>query len=231
MNKKQNQSEKIEELIELCNVPEVGKFLLEALEKAKQKFKDKIDKYMKLKRESEKKKKIPSFENGWSKNKSYFFELNRVEDRETEEGYKWTLGKFKLSKRKDIVEMIFSAEFKKEIDQAVVTPQQPESIIIDSPTTKKRFDVDYMKSSKTRVIGFVKEIMKDEEKYILKDNPAMRMIAAKHQDIDKEEMYHKIHQLMEEDEEVRKDMFFYLVMMETSRGENSKEKNSQSNSH
>ena len=46
------------------------------------------------------------------------------------------------------------------------------------------------------------------------NEPGMFKVPVKHQDLDKKEMYEKIFQLMEENQEAREDIFTYFSMIE-----------------
>ncbi|NIM17360.1 MAG: hypothetical protein GTO45_35590 [Candidatus Aminicenantes bacterium] len=150
-----------------------------------------------------------------SKSKTYFFELSRFKAPNREFG-KWELEKIKFEAGKDIVDKIFS-NFSEKIDEYEPDPNQIQTEIVDLPDLGRSFQINFTKSSDTRVVGFVKEIEKDEGKHTLKDISPMEILAANWPSIDKEEMYQKMHQLMEEREEVRKALFLYMVMLEMSR--------------
>ena len=73
-----------------------------------------------------------------------------------------------------------------------------------------------MKNTDTRVTGSVKEVGINEYKEIgsSKKEKGMIKVRVKYQDLDKKEMYEKIFQLMEENQEAREDIFTYYSMIE-----------------
>jgi DNA-binding phage protein len=219
-----NRTKKIDmnEIEELARVPEIKEFLIQAVEDAKEKFKDQIDQIRKTA--------FPSIKDGESRDKSYFFDLNRIEDPESEIGYKWELGRFNLKAQKEIADMILS-QFIKKVDEYEAIPQQMQNKIFKSPILGKSFNITFMKNSETRVTGFVEEIEEDEQKnvskykeqYILKNGRGMVKVPAKHAGLAREELYQNMFRLMEEDEKVRNDIFFYYLMVQKSREESSGE--------
>lgn len=203
------------------NIPAVEVFFTQALNDAKGKFKSEIAHYRESNRARGKNGYYgrPTFQVGLGNNKSYFFELNRIEDPETAPGYKWELGKFKGTKGAE--EAIFS-EFMKRIDCFQTAPSLIQNETVTSSEMEKAFEINFMKSD-NRVVGFVKEIAAEvAEAASRKDKSDMIKVATNYETVDREHMYEKIRQLMEANPEVREDIFFYFYMVEKSRGQFSK---------
>lgn len=208
MPQEQDRAKKIEEINKLINIPGVEEFFFQALAEAKEKFKEKIDNYQKEKGT------IPSFKNGLGKDKSYFFELNRVGTPGNKKNYKWVLGKFQLKSRTDLVEMIFS-QFIAGIDKYDTMPGKFLSKTVKSPSADKSFEIDFVKNSDHRVVGFVRE----KERQDVEDTKRMIKVPTRYNEADKQEMYRQIFQLMEDDPEAREDIFYYYLMVQNARGE------------
>lgn len=219
MNDKPGKYKIIDEIEELCNIPGIDDFFYRALAEARVKFKDKIHHY--------RKRVVPSFKAGESKDKAYFFDLNRVDDPESETGHKWELGEFKLESRQDIIEVILP-RFIRKVDDYEILPQQEQNRIISSPNLDKSFKITFMKNNDKRVIGFVEEVEEAEEnkdkyvaskigEHVVKDKGGMVRVSVKHPDLYKEDIDKKISSLMEEDENVKNDIIFYYLMMQKSK--------------
>lgn len=197
------------QLEDLLNIDEINDYIFDALQMARERYKDRIEDYYKMKRESEKGE--SSLDDGWQREKSYFFEFNRVENRDKITNYEWKLVKFKLEDRKDIIQMVFSDKFILEIDQAPITQQKILKEEIKSEMTGRIFQYEFVKPSLERVVGFVKETNKVDDDYL---DGANKLDIRKMNSMDKEIMYQRMHRLMEEMEDVRIDIFCYLAMVE-----------------
>lgn len=211
-----NKKEKNEEIWELINIPEVAKFLLSALEEAKEKFKDQIQQYRKAKnklKEEKKQEVIPPGLNEFSTDKSYFFDIIRIEDPESD-GYQWVVEKFKFKDKPNVVSFIFS-DFIKKIDQLEIDPQQIKTQDVHS-STGSSFKINFTKSSDTHVGGFVKTIAPHEVKQRMENSKVIKL-SREYEGMDDEEMYQKIIQLMRENAEVREDIFFYYHLAQLSK--------------
>lgn len=193
------------ELEELLNVEKVENYLAEHLQKAKDLFRDEIREYRKLRVGSE--KTGASSEEMWRNDKSYFFEFNKVENSERMSKYEWKLAKFKLENNKNVVRMVFPDVFIGAIDEADVTGQKITTRRFKSPGTQRSFLVDFMKPKEDRVVGFVKELGDKIGQIQLKNKLDLRNM----EDLDADLMTDKIHRLVEEMEEVRVDIFCYLI--------------------
>ncbi len=215
MSKEVKNIKKIElkDIEDLLKIPEVNTFLYRAVEEAREKFKEIINQHRVSEKEwlGETDGGIPSFKNGWSKKKSYFFELKRVKDKAGEPGYRWDLGRFRLTKRVDMVRTILS-RFIQKVDEYPIIPDEQQHVHIDLSKPAQSFHITFMKNREDRVTGFVKEIPKEEKKVEVKDTQVIKL-SSKYQDMDKQEMYDRIFRLMEERPEIREDIFFYIEMM------------------
>jgi hypothetical protein len=147
-------------------------------------------------------------------NKSYEFELNRVEDPQTGEGKQWVIAKFKFKDRTDIVENIFPG-FLKKIDEYESNPQKSCTLFFKS-LSERAFEIRFVKNSDDMVTGFVKELENIKEEYVKKEKKGMVKVSAQYKPESKDEMYKKIFQMMEDNEEARQDIFFYYLMVEKS---------------
>jgi hypothetical protein len=150
----------------------------------------------------------------WAINKSYHFELTRVENPQIEGGYEWVIGEFKFKEKKDIVENIFPDFFKK-LDEYEPNPQKSHMSFIKSPS-ERSFEIRFVKNTTDKVTGFVKELERIKEEFVIKEKNSMVKVAAKYPEENKDEMHKKILQLMEENKEARQDIFFYYLMVQYS---------------
>jgi len=201
------------EIEELMKVPMVRDFLLEKLAQAREMYRQESDR----KGESAMKQADnivnPRFKNGWSKKRSYFFELVRQKDPTAPENFRWELGRFRLTKRADIIKVILTRFIQKVDDFPVSPDEQYETIEIAEPDRSLHFT--FLKNREDRVAGFVREIFKGEKGTGQRESQVIK-ITSKYQDIDKQAMYERIFHLMEENPEIREDIFFYVEMSEKS---------------
>lgn len=211
-NTKKEKRIEIEEIRELINIPGVGECIFQAVEQAKEKFKDQIIQYQNSRKEPQMEK--PLRQEEFSKDKQYFFKLNRTDAPGTETGYRWELTESKLENRKDIV--LILSEFINKVDGYETLHLKTQNEIIKSFDKKKFFSISFMKTTDSRVTGCVKEVGRNEykERVSSKNEPGMIKVRVKYQGLDKEEMYEKIFQLMEENQEAREDIFAYFWMIE-----------------
>lgn len=198
--------QKLLELHELLEVPAVQAFFLDQLDTVKRKFEEDICEF---KRSVDG---TPSFRDGFSVDKSYFFELNRCNDPDSETGYKWELKQFKLKAKPETTEMIFSG-FIKRLDRYETAPGLIQKKTVKSGEMNKAYEINFMKSAE-RVVGFVRVIELDPEDMLKKNSSRMIRVATNYQNVDKEEMYRRIINVMKEDPEVRDDIFFYFHMLQ-----------------
>ncbi|NIR06302.1 MAG: hypothetical protein GTN82_12845 [Candidatus Aminicenantes bacterium] len=156
----------------LSEIPEIKDYFSRALLEARYIFKDKIEEYHNvknnIKREVSREKpgevkeeEIPDLPQPLAKSKTYFFELTRLEH--PEKGFQWELGKFKLQANEKTVNMIFS-DFISEVDEYEIAPHRIQENTVYSPPLDKWFQIKFTKSSHTRVVGFVKEVDKEDKK-------------------------------------------------------------------
>lgn len=196
-----NRKQLIKEMEAFPELPEIDEFLSGAIREAKKKFGNGIGKSG-LERN-------PTFQNGIDENKSYFFELNRDKDE------RWELGKFKLKKQPDIVKLIFK-EFLEKVKDYKTSPGLIQKEILSTPNVGKAFEITFIKE-KARVKAFAKVA---EEKAESPREEAMKSsmirVRTNYQNINREETYDKIFQLMEEKTEIREDIFFYFNMLRES---------------
>lgn len=221
---KSRQREKLnlQEIAELAQIPEVENFLVRAVEDAKEQFKDEIERYRKIV--------LPTFSDGVSKDKSFFFEMTRVDDPTNEAGFRWELGKFRLQPH---IAAILE-QFAQEVENSPVIPQQQQEKILKSLTTEKNFKVTFMKNDDSRVVGFIEEMAEEEkektlipmnqlkeEGFLIKETQGtIKLNISKiPSPVFKEEIYRKILDLMEKDDKARNDIIFYYSMVQRSKGE------------
>lgn len=201
------------EIEELMKEPRVREFLMEKLAQAREMYRQESD----HKQESAMKQADnivnPRFKDGWSQKKSYFFELVRQKDPVDPSSYRWDLGRFRLTKRADIVTIILSRFIQRVDDYPVIPDEQYETIEIAELDRSLHFT--FMKNRPDRVTGFVREILKGEKETEAVDSQVIK-ITSKYLDIDKQAMYDRILRLMEENQQVREDIFFYVEMAEKS---------------
>lgn len=156
----------VKEVSDLAHIPEIEEIFIKTLEEAKERYAHKIEEYQNVKKSYEKELE-EKVDTGMSKSKSYFFELTRHENPESEEGGNiWELGKFKLNVNGQILDMIFS-ELISNIDQYETAPNQIQTETVYSTPLNRSFQINFTKSSDTRVVGFVKII---EENFVKREN-------------------------------------------------------------
>jgi len=201
----------INEIDKLMKEPRVREFLVEKLAQAREMYRQESDR----KEESAMKQADnivnPRFKDGWSKKRSYFFELVRQKDPVDPSRYRWDLGRFRLTKRADIIKVILTRFIQKADDFPVSPEEQYETIEIAEPDRSLHFT--FLKNRPDRVAGFVREILKGEKETETVDSQVIK-ITSKYLDIDKQVMYDRILRLMEENQQVREDIFFYVEMAE-----------------
>ena len=203
-----NRKQLIKEIEALPEIHGIDQFLSEAIDEAKKKFDTEIEKYS-LKRN-------PSFKDGLDENKSYFFELNRCKNSNDKGVDQWELGKFKLKNQPDIVRMIVF-EFLKKVNDYETSPGLIQKDILPALYGGKSFEISFIKE-KERIAGFVKvaEETAQEEPWEEDEESSMIRVPTNYQNLNREEIYEKIFQLMEESPEIREDIFFYFYMLQKS---------------
>jgi hypothetical protein len=204
-----NRKQLIKAIEAFPNLIEIDQFLSNAINEAKEKFKAEIEKYSF--------KRGPSFKNGVDENKSYFFELNLCKDSNNKGVDQWELGKFKLKDQPDIVKTIVF-EFLKKVNGYETSPGLIQKDTLPSPYGGKSFEISFIKE-KERIAGFVKvaeEEAQEEETREEDEENSMIRVATNYQNLNREDIYEKIFQLMEERPEIREDIFFYFYMLQKS---------------
>lgn len=203
-----NRKQLIKEIESLPEISGIDQFLSNAIKEAKMKFKAEIEKYSF--------KRYPSFKDGLDENKSYFFELNRSNDSNNKGVDQWELGKFKLKDKPDIVRMIVF-EFSKKVNDYETSPGLIQKDTLPSPYGGKSFEISFIKE-KERVAGFVKvaEEEAQEETREEDEKNSMIRVPTNYQNLNREEIYEKIFQMMEESSKIREDIFFYFYMLQKS---------------
>jgi hypothetical protein len=202
-----NRKQLIKEIEALPDIHGIDQFLSDAIEEAKKKFKAEIERYSF--------KRNPSFKDGLDENKSYFFELNRCKDSNIKGVDQWELGKFKLKNQPDIVKAIVF-EFSKKVNDYETSPGLIQKDALSSPYGGKSFEISFIKE-KERIAGFVKvaeEEAQEEETREKQEENSMIRVPTNYQNLNREEIYDKIFQLMEENPEIREDIFFYFYMLQ-----------------
>jgi hypothetical protein len=191
-----NRKQLIKEIEALPDIHRIDQFLSDAIEEAKKKFRTEIEKYNS--------NRSPSFRNGPDENKSYFFELNRCTDSNNKGVDKWELGKFNI-------------EFSKKVNDYETSPGLIQKDTLPSPYGGKSFEISFIKE-KERIAGFVKVAEEKTQEEIREEHEENSMIrvATNYQNLNREEIYDKIFQLMEESPEIREDIFFYFYMLQKS---------------
>lgn len=213
----------IDEIAELAKIPEIEDYFAGVLLEVKKKFRDKINEYRlkeNIKNESPTDKleqleeeEISELSEAFKKNKTYFFELIRVEDPGREPAFRWEVEKFNLKTRANgkIKKIIFD-DFIRNVDRYEVTSSRIQDKIVDIPFLDKKIQINFTKSSPTRVVGFVKEYKeKAEEKFVLKRNRNMLKLnttVRKHQEMGKEELQ----ELLQTNPEFMDSMLFSIRM-------------------
>ncbi|MCK4763329.1 MAG: hypothetical protein KAW12_14115 [Candidatus Aminicenantes bacterium] len=196
----------VREISELAHFSDILGYMIEALEKAKKRFKGSIVEFKGLKKDLEAKLKDDGQES-----KAYSFELRRIKDQETETGFSWELEEFRLGVAERTKKMIFS-DFIKNIEQYEVEPNQFKTENVYSFLLDKWFQIKFARNSADRVVGLVK-IM--EEKFVIRENDTMLTVNTRtYRSLQKE----KVLQLMEENPLISEDMAFYASLIQQAQG-------------
>jgi hypothetical protein len=194
------------EIDQLAHIPEFEEFFTKALKEAKEKYPEKVVEYQNLIKVSKEQLEEIIGEPS-TKSKSYFFELTLIEDPQAESGYRWEVGKFKLNVNKQIVNMIFSGLIAN-INEYEVSPTHIRTEFVYSPSLSKWFQINFTKSSDSRIVGFVK-IMEDDFVVVDKENTAKVRPNIKVE-------RGKLLKYMDEYTEASKDMYFAFRLLDAS---------------
>lgn len=214
----------VEEIDDLIRIPEIKKFLSTAVAEAKQKFQDQIQQYQKsrddanLEKDKSQKEKEDTLSilNDLAQNKTFFFEFSRTGDLELESGAAWKLEKCKFKENEKIVNAVFS-NFLEKLDQYEIAPNriQTETVYASSPLGRF-FQISFTKTSDSRVVGFVKEIEREEEKeekFVLEDN--INLLKVKDDpNLDNQEIYSRVIHVLEKYPEFTRYIYMYLLVAE-----------------
>ncbi|NIR06311.1 MAG: hypothetical protein GTN82_12890 [Candidatus Aminicenantes bacterium] len=206
----------VREIEKLAQIPEIEDFFSEVLTEVKKRFPNKIKHLRKLKANLEAKKEdvISGYSNDLSKSKTYFFQLSRVKDPNREFGHKWELEKIKFKDEKDILNIILS-NFLEKIGHYETDPNQIQTEIVDLSDLGRSFQISFTKSSDTRVVGFIKEIQKNEnieENVVVQNNRYMVKGKPKSLQLEAEKIQSSLFHLIEENPEFTKYLLFYFLM-------------------
>lgn len=199
----------VKEIDELTIIPELETFFASAIKDAKLKYRELISQFINL--ES---KVSQGFE--IEKKKSYFFEANRI-DFPGGDGYRWKLEKCKLNAGNALGHSIFSY-FLKSLDKIEIAPNRVQTETIDLPDIERAFQINYTKSSETRVVGYVKETERSAEgsgeDFVIKDNINVLKMANRSGDLGDQEIHTRVIQVLEKYPEISRKLYLYLIMAE-----------------
>jgi hypothetical protein len=221
----------LEEIESLAYIPEVHDYFYRALLEARHIFHAKIKDYelQKLKNGPHKKEaeEVPDLENASKKSMTYFFELNRGEDSRNELGSEWELEKCKLPPDAKDIKMVLN-DFKTKVEEYEIAPHRIQDEPFQLKSHDKWFNIRFTKSSRTRVVGFVKEAedarekakekqkKEEEKKFVLKSNGNMRKLATKEsRPLEQEEFQ----EFLQNNKEFADDMYFSINMKRASEPE------------
>jgi hypothetical protein len=202
----------------LTQIPEIEEFFSKALEEVKQKHWNIIDQFLSLKSGTDAKEKV-EVSSSLSKSKSYFFEVSRVEKRGADPGHTWNLEKCKLQADENIVNAIFSG-FLKKLDDYEIAPAKIQTEIVKLPESSRAFQINFTKSSDTRVVGFVKEIEKEEEvredDFVLQDNINLLKVNNGSLQMDTQEIYSRVVQVLQKYPNFTRYIYLYYLLSNRS---------------
>jgi succinate dehydrogenase flavin-adding protein (antitoxin of CptAB toxin-antitoxin module) len=207
----------LKEIARFLYIPEVQKHLSTLLEELKEQYGAGIDQYPLINRkESPRRMYTTEFIEGLSKSKTYFFDLVKEED---QKGVAWIVKNLNLedgAEKESIKKILF--EFVKKIDKHEISPNLIQSEVIelsDRDKADKYYKIGFTKHSSTRVVGFIKEHeeKKEVDDFVIQDDSKILKITNKYKNLEKEEMYTKIKQEMQNHPELIEDIFFYTFMV------------------
>lgn len=159
----------IEEIQGLLKIPEIREYFFRALLEVRNIFKDEIEDYqhkeVKNKSDENKVEEVPDHPHSLKRSKTYFFEMNKVEDPGSDTGFMWILEKCKFPTDEEAIQMVFN-HFKKVVDEYEVAPHRIQVELVEFPPQGKIFHIRFTKSSPTRIVGFVKEAEEVQKKVI-----------------------------------------------------------------
>jgi hypothetical protein len=168
--------EMLKEIARLTEIPEIKEFFARKCREARVTFQEAIKAFNQPK--DRRKKELPEekpeeaeledeesteLSKAFARNKTFFFELTRIDDPESDNGFRWELGRLKLKAGEKALHMIFG-EFMTRVEHFEISPQRILDEIVDVPLLNRKFKISYTKSSSNRVVGFVKEAEATEEK-------------------------------------------------------------------
>lgn len=198
----------IKDISALTHIPKIEEIFLKTLEKVEEEYPDLVNEYLGLKNSLEKEfgEKV---EGNGGKGKSYFFEVNRVEDPGKKGDTHWELGKFKLNVGGNIVNMIFS-EFINRVDTFEIAPTRIQTDFVFSQPLNRLFQINFTKGSDSRVVGFVKII--EDDFVVTKTENMVKVNTRACRTVEKERLF----KYMEDYSQISEGMYFTLRMLEAS---------------
>lgn len=223
-----DKQERIKELIELMNIPEFEKLINIKIEELKIILSKKVKLYYKLKNEFKgpNQEGVHLFENGSldRSKKTYFFELNRIEDAYSRLGYQWILKKIEPEPDTDIEEII-PAEVIKMIGRHKTNPTKIEFGEYYSKKLEKKFDIKSIKYNDSRVFGTIRTIREDKKAKdsYLEDKGDTITLDVHQENIENEKKYTELFRYMEKYPEIKEHIFTYFYMIQKPVIDNAKE--------
>jgi len=153
----------IEEIEGLLKIPEIREYFYRAVLEVRNIFKDEIEDYqpkeVKNKSGENKVGKVPDHPHSLKGSKTYFFEMNKVEDPGSDTGFKWILEKCKFPTDGEAIYTLFN-DFINKVDGYEIAPQRIQDELVHLQHQDKWVNIRFTKSSSNRVIGFMKEVQK-----------------------------------------------------------------------
>ncbi len=227
----------IEDLHELIDIPDVDTYIFLTIEQAKIKFAEEIRGYRQLKNSFHQVKrgsmvliedKKPARISQSKNSRSYYFELKRITPKNSKLKHQWVISMIK-PKPAEADDRIIPVEFINMIDFHMVDPDKIETYKgFKSRALKKQFDIRFTRYSKSHVMGSIRENKKEsalesgddaynDERGAFKLNLGQKSM---------KEDYMELFCYMEENPEIKEDIFNRFNMVQKPFVDNNKESSS-----
>lgn len=214
-----DKQERIKEIVELMNIPEFEKLINIKIEELKIILAKKVNLYYKLKNEFKgtNQEGLHLLENGSldRSKRTYFFELNRIEDSYSRTGYQWILKKIEPEPDEEI-EAIIPAEVIAIIGRHKTNPTKIEFDEYYSDKLEKKFDIKSIKYNDSRVFGTIRTIQ--ENKIIkdthLEDKGDTITLNVNQETKENDSKYTELFRYMEKYPEIKEHIFTFFYMIQ-----------------
>ncbi len=223
-----NKQERINEIIELMNIPEFEKLISIKVEELKIILDRQIKLYNRLRKEFKgaDQQQLLLFENRKvdRTEHTYFFELKRVDDSMSKLGYKWILRK--IDPEPGIaVDEIIPMEVIDLLGSRQTNPSKIEFDEFYSARFNKKYDIRSIKYNDSRVFGTIRVMIEGKrgEESHLENKRGTITLDVSQEKIENEKKYTELFRYMEKYPEIRDHIFSYFYMIQKPLVDNAEE--------